>query len=81
MKELHTWQISCQHTPEMIDRILMPIRKRGMRLTSLNYQRETETTALCTVCFEEEATIADQVYKNMVRTLDITSVEKQHSKQ
>jgi len=76
MKELHTWQIACQHTPEMIDRILMPIRKRGMKLTSLNYQRESDTTAVCTVCFEEEPQIAEQVYKNLVRTLDITRVDK-----
>ena len=76
MKELHTWHIACHHTPEMIDRILMPIRKRGMRITSLNYQRETDTTALCTVTFEEEAAIAEQVYKNMVRTLDITGVTR-----
>jgi acetolactate synthase regulatory subunit len=76
MKELHTWHIACQHTPEMIDRILMPIRKRGMKLTSLNYQRESDTTAVCTVCFEEEPQIAEQVYKNLARTLDITRVDK-----
>ncbi|MES2732428.1 MAG: hypothetical protein V4714_11785 [Bacteroidota bacterium] len=76
MKELHTWHIACHHTPEMIDRILMPIRKRGMRVTSLSYQRETETTAVCTVAFEEEPLIAEQVFKNMMRTLDITTVTK-----
>jgi acetolactate synthase regulatory subunit len=76
MKELHTWHIACHHTPEIIDRILMPIRKRGMRITSLNYQRETDTTALCTVTFEEETALAEQVYKNLVRTLDITRVTR-----
>ena len=76
MKELHTWHIACHHTSEIIDRILMPIRKRGLKVTTLHYQRDTDTTATCVITFEEEAPVAEQIYKNLTRTLDVLRIER-----
>jgi acetolactate synthase II small subunit len=37
MKVRNNWQIECHHSPETIDRILLPIRKRGLSVISLSY--------------------------------------------
>jgi len=74
MKKLSRWQIECAHTPETIDRILLPIRKRGLCVNSLNYQKKSESDAVCTIEFEVEESDTERVYKNMIRIYDIQNV-------
>ncbi|MCU0415812.1 MAG: hypothetical protein MUE33_01390 [Cytophagaceae bacterium] len=74
MKVKNTWQIECAHTPETIDRILLPIRKRGLSVLKLLYEKSTDETASCSIEFETEEADAERVYKNMIRLQDIKSV-------
>jgi acetolactate synthase regulatory subunit len=75
-KQLNRWQIECAHTPESIDRVLMPIRKRGLSVESFTYQKKDENTAICTIEFEMEGADLERVYKNMLRIYDIQTVTK-----
>ena len=77
MKTLHTWRIVCNHTPEIIDRILLPIRKRGLVINALHYQAGPDRLATCVLAFEEEATVAEQIFKNLRRTIDIVEMTQQ----
>lgn len=72
----NSWKIECNHTPETIDRILLPIRKRGIKVMSLHYQQQDSNTATCTIDFEVDSTDVDRVYKNMLRIHDILTVTK-----
>ncbi len=76
MKNTNRWQIDCAHTPETIDRILLPIRKRGLMVNSLSYQKKDLNNAVCTIEFEIEESEIERVYKNMIRIYDIQSVTK-----
>jgi acetolactate synthase regulatory subunit len=75
-KEKNCWKIECSHTPETIDRILLPIRKRGIKVMSLHYQEKDSKTATCTIEFEVDSSDVDRVYKNMLRIHDILNVTK-----
>lgn len=75
MKTMNTWRIKCNHTPEVIDRILMPIRKRGLSIDKMNYEREN-SYGYCQLEFEVEEDDAIRIYKNMMRITDILDVEK-----
>lgn len=76
MKQINRWQIDCTHTPETIDRILLPIRKRGLSVNSLSYQKKDNENAVCTIEFEIEDSEIERVYKNMIRLYDIQGVTK-----
>jgi acetolactate synthase regulatory subunit len=76
MIEKYSWKIQCNHTPETIDRIIMPIRKRGLSVISMDYKRGEEMTAVCHVEFEIEAAEYDRIFKNMLRIHDITKIER-----
>jgi acetolactate synthase regulatory subunit len=76
MIEKYSWKIQCNHSPETIDRIIMPIRKRGLSVLSLNYKRQDEKTAVCQVEFEIESAEYERIFKNMLRIHDITTIEK-----
>jgi acetolactate synthase regulatory subunit len=75
MKVKNHWRIRCNHTPEVIDRILMPIRKRGLSVNSLEYKREGDK-GFCVLELEVEEDDATRIYKNMMRITDILEVEK-----
>jgi acetolactate synthase II small subunit len=72
----NNWKIECNHTPETIDRILLPIRKRGIRVKSLHYEQKDNNNAVCTLEFEIESADVDRVYKNMLRIHDIQNVTR-----
>lgn len=74
MKEKYRWLIECNHTPETIDRIMLPIRKRGITVISLNYIQKDKDTATCTMEFEIEPASVERIYKNMIRIQDILNV-------
>jgi acetolactate synthase regulatory subunit len=76
MIEKYSWKIQCNHSPETIDRIIMPIRKRGLSVISMEYKRKDEKTAVCNLEFEIEAAEYDRIFKNMLRIYDITNIEK-----
>lgn len=69
------WLIKCNHTPETIDRIMMQFRKRGLTVNSLDYKKVDMTTATCKVDFDEEASQSDKIYNNMLRSVDINSID------
>ena len=76
MKEKNRWQIECDHTPETIDRILLPIRKRGISVVSFNYQRRDDKNATCIIEVEVEPSEVERIYKNMLRIQDIQQVTR-----
>lgn len=76
MKEKYRWKIECNHTPETIDRIIMPIRKRGLSVINLNYQQLDVKNAVCTVEFEIEPEDYNRIFKNMSRIHDIQNLVK-----
>jgi len=69
-------QIECNHTAETIDRIMLPIRKRGLKASSFSYQQSGESTATCTLSFEIEESDIERVYRNLIRQTDIHTVKK-----
>lgn len=75
MNTKNKWRIRCNHTPEVIDRIVMPIRKRGLSIDRMEYVRDGEFGA-CTLEFEVDENDATRIYKNMIRITDILEVEK-----
>lgn len=72
----NSWKIECNHTPETIDRILLPIRKRGIKVINFHYQEQDSKTAICTIDFEVDSSDVERVYKNMLRIHDILNVTK-----
>ncbi len=75
MKTKNKWYIRCNHTPEVIDRIIMPIRKRGLQIDKMNYERDGNF-GKCELEFEVEESDAIRIYKNLIRITDILEVEK-----
>lgn len=76
MKVKNQWRIECNHTPEIIDRIVMPIRKRGIGITKLNYEKEKKADkGTCTLEFEVEELDGQRIFKNLLRITDILKVE------
>lgn len=75
MKINNSWRIRCNHTPEIIDRILMPIRKRGLSIDKMSYERQN-TEGLCILELEIDEDDATRIYKNLIRITDILEVEK-----
>lgn len=71
----NSWRITCNHTPEVIDRIIMPIRKRGLSISEMTYKQEGER-GVCTLDFDLEEDDANRIYKNLIRITDIIDVEK-----
>lgn len=76
MQERFRWQIECNHTAETIDRIILPIRKRGIAVSSFQYTQKDASHATCLIEFEIEASAVERVYKNMIRIQDINEVIK-----
>ena len=74
MKVNNQWKITCNHTPEVIDRIVMPIRKRGIGIKSMEY-KQVDDLGECKVEFESEELDATRIYKNMIRVTDILEIE------
>jgi acetolactate synthase regulatory subunit len=70
------WRIKCNHTPEVLDRIMMHFRKRGMTVESVNYKNDGNAKASCLVEFLELKDNADKIYLNLMRTVDIESIER-----
>ena len=79
MKTNNTWYIKCNHTPEVIDRILMPIRKRGLSISKMTYEQEGDK-GNCTLEFVVDENDAIRIYKNLMRITDILEVEKLETK-
>ncbi len=75
MKTKNYWKIRCNHTPEIIDRIIMPIRKRGLSIDAMTYKRDGEQ-GFCELELEIEEDDATRIYKNLMRITDILEVEK-----
>lgn len=75
METKNTWYIKCNHTPEVIDRILMPIRKRGLSISKMSYEQEGKF-GNCTLEFIVDENDATRIYKNLMRIVDILEVEK-----
>ena len=69
------WHIKCNHTPEIIDRILMHFRKRGMAVDSLQYSKENDSLAFCKIEFTEEQEGARKLFNNLLRTVDIIDIQ------
>jgi acetolactate synthase regulatory subunit len=74
MKAKYSWKIECSHTPEMIDRILSPIRKRGLSVISLNYKQIDQQQAECNLEFEIEEADYARIKMNMLRIHDLKSI-------
>lgn len=75
MKTRNYWKIRCNHTPEIIDRILMPIRKRGLSVETMSYKKDGEQ-GYCEIEIQIEEDDATRIYKNLMRITDILEVEK-----
>ncbi len=69
-------RIECHHSPETIDRIMLPIRKRGLSVSRFLYEQTNESGALCNLSFEIEETDIVRVYKNLIRQIDVIKVEQ-----
>lgn len=74
--EKFTWSIECSHTPETIDRIIMPIRKRNMLLEEMSYKNKENGKAICHITFKALPVEAEAIYKNMQRITDIIKVDR-----
>jgi hypothetical protein len=68
--------VDCNHTPESIDRIILPIRKRGLKVSQLSYEEKPNNLAQCTMSFAIEEADLMRVYNNLIRQSDVLKVEK-----
>jgi len=76
MKEKSRWIIECKPTPETIDRIMLPIRKRGICVLNMTYKQKNTDLAVCEVEFELESGESDRIIKNFMRLQDVLKVNK-----
>jgi len=53
----------------------MPIRKRGLDIDKMTYERDNEF-GNCHLEFEVEEDDANRIYKNLMRITDVLEVEK-----
>jgi acetolactate synthase regulatory subunit len=74
MQTKHCFRIECRHSPEMVDRIMAPIRKRGLQVASIHYIQKAEETAVCIIELEEDPIELTRIIRNMLRSADIHSV-------
>ena len=58
----------------MVDRIMAPIRKRGLRVASIHYMQKSEETAVCLIELGEEPVESARIIRNMLRSTDIHSI-------
>lgn len=75
-KNLYKWEISCMHTPETIDKIVMNIRKRGMSFESFTYKKLDTFKSTCTIEFEDTPASAERIFSNMHRLEDVIEIVK-----
>ncbi len=68
-------KIECHHSPETIDRIMLPIRKRGLSVSRFLYEQTNASEAICNLSFEIEEADIVRVYKNLIRQTDVIKVE------
>ena len=69
-------RIECNHTAETIDRVMLPIRKRGLKASRFLYEQTGDSTATCTLTFEIEEADIERIYRNLIRQSDINTVQK-----
>lgn len=75
MKIRNNWKVMVNHTPEIIDRVIMPVRKRGIGVQKLSYE-QTGDKGICEIQFEVDEFDAERIFKNMLRITDILQIEK-----
>lgn len=75
MKVRNYWRVYVNHTPEIIDRVIMPVRKRGIGIQELIYKQDGEK-GTCELQFEVEEFDAERIFKNMLRVTDILQIER-----
>jgi acetolactate synthase regulatory subunit len=69
-------RVECNHSPETIDRVVLPVRKRGLSVTHLEYKQLTDTTSVCNLSFEIEESDIVRVCNNLIRQTDVLKVEQ-----
>jgi len=69
------WLVKCNHTPETLDRIVSPFRKRGLMLDSVTYKKSDDDLATCYIEFFEDEFNSNRIMKNLIRIIDILDVE------
>jgi len=74
MNQTNLWQIDCDHTPETLDRLITPIRKRGLSVSSLFYVKNVDCSATCYLQFENTEEDSKRVYNNMLRLHDVKQI-------
>ncbi len=76
MKVRNYWRVYVNHTPEIIDRVVMPVRKRGIGVQQLIYKEGENGKGTCEIQFEVEELDAERIFKNMLRVTDILQIER-----
>jgi acetolactate synthase regulatory subunit len=76
MKEKSRWIIECKPSPETIDRIMLPIRKRGISVLNMSYSQKNIDLAICEVEFELDSEETERIKKNFMRLQDVITVKK-----
>lgn len=76
MKEKSRWIIECKPSPETIDRIMLPIRKRGISVLTMSYSQKNIDLAICEVEFELDSEETERIKKNFMRLQDVITVKK-----
>ena len=69
-------RVECNHSPETIDRVILPIRKRGLSVSKLVYEQLSDTASVCNLTFEIEESDIVRVYNNLIRQTDVLKVEQ-----
>ena len=75
MKIRNYWRVYVNHTPEIITRVVMPVRKRGIGIQQMVYKQEGEK-GTCEIQFEVDESDAERIFKNMLRITDILQIER-----
>lgn len=69
--------VRCVHTAEVLDRLIAPIRKRGILIDKLTFEKIAQNTAVCTMLFTSDATQLHYIESNLNRLVDVHEVKSE----
>ncbi len=68
------WRITCVHGPEIIDRVMSALRKRGITADRFSYEHEGPI-GYCSIEFVAETGDTNRIHKNMLRLSEVHEVD------
>ena len=69
--------VRCVHTAEVLDRLIAPIRKRGILIDKFTFEKIAQDVAICQLIFVSDATQLHYIESNLNRLVDVHEVKSE----